>query len=107
MKEILSRDTLTSPGKVTGTLDALKPYLILDEALDLNTAAALGVEMRDVRNDSFEFFTSPTLGTGASEDGQSIVLPDWAQIEKVRVAFQDGTLDEYVTNMNAAAAVTP
>ncbi len=92
---ILSRDTLGDIGKVTSLFDALKPYLILDSELDLGTAASLGLEMKDIRPENMSFFTSPTLGTGASEDGQSIVRPNWDALAKVQAAFQNGTLHEY------------
>lgn len=93
--QILSKDTLTSPSKVLATFDALKPYLILDSGLTLNTAAALGVELRDIRKDDITFFTSPTLGTGTSDDGQSIVRPDWDQIDLLRASIREGKMGEF------------
>ncbi|PRI11358.1 hypothetical protein B4915_09040 [Leucobacter massiliensis] len=95
MRRLLSSDTLGNPGRLNATFQAVKPYLILDEGLDLQTAIGLGVEMRNLRSDDLAMFTSPTLGTGTSADGQSIVLPDWDEIERVRAAFRDGTLHEY------------
>lgn len=95
MKTLLSRDTLTSPDKVLSSFDAVKPYLILDQGFDLTTAAGLGLELRNIRSDDITFFTSPTLGTGTSADGQSIVLPDWEAIEDVRTAFREGELHVY------------
>ncbi|MBL3685745.1 LytR family transcriptional regulator [Leucobacter zeae] len=97
MSKLLSKDTLTDASKVTGSFEALKPYLILDEGLDLGTSVSLGYEMRGIRSGDISFFTSPTLGTGTSADGQSIVVPDQAELEKVRAAFQAGTVDEYAT----------
>lgn len=94
-QKVMSSETLRSPGRLVDTFQALKPHLILDEGLDLGTAVALGYDMRDLRSDDIEFFTSPTLGTGTSADGQSIVLPDWAEMAKVQAAFQNGTLNEY------------
>ena len=64
-------------------------------AADLGYAADLGLQMREIRKDDVSFFTSPTLGTGTSADGQSIVLPDWAELEVIKQAFQNDTLDEY------------
>lgn len=95
LSQILSKDTLTSPGKITGTFNALKPYLIVDQNLTLNAAVGLGVDLRDIRNDDITFFTSPTLGTGTSGDGQSIVLPDWESLKGLREAVRAGTLHQY------------
>ena len=101
LSQMLSKETLTSPGKVTATFDALKPYLIVDQDLTLTTAASLGYDMRGIRKNDISFFTSPTLGTGTSGDGQSIVLPDWSEIEILREAMRDGTLDHYADTRQA------
>ena len=93
-RTILSAETLSSPQKVMSTFEALKPYLIVDDELGLTDAVSLALELRDVRSDDMTFFTSPTLGTGTSADGQSIVVPDWESLEGVREAFRSGTLHE-------------
>nr|WP_245190295.1 LCP family protein [Leucobacter exalbidus] len=102
---ILSADTLTSPGKIVSTFDALKPYLVLDDGFDTPTLVSLGLQSRNVRGDDITFFTSPTLGTGTSPDGQSIVLPNWDELALVQEAFATGTLDEYVVNVQPGAEV--
>ncbi|MHA3683357.1 LCP family protein [Leucobacter sp. HY1910] len=103
MKKLLSKDTLTDASKISGTFDALSPYLTLDEGLTLPTAVGLGFDMRQLKSDGMTFFTSPTLGTGTSSDGQSIVVPDQAALEGVRAAFRDGTLSEYAAGIAAGA----
>ncbi|WP_240423154.1 LCP family protein [Leucobacter sp. wl10] len=95
MQKVLSRETLGNVGRLTDTFQALKPYLILDQKLDLPTAVSLGFDMRNLRSENITLFTSPTLGTGTSADGQSIVVPDQAALEEVRAAFQAGTINEY------------
>ena len=62
---------------------------------------SLGLDLREIRKDDITFFTSPTLGTGTSGDGQSIVLPDWTEIEMLRDAMRDGTLDHYASTRQA------
>lgn len=94
-QRVLSSETLSSPEKLLQTFQALKPYLVLDDGLTLQTTVDLGISMRDVRSDDIIFFTSPTVGTGVSADGQSIVIPDQEAMEKVRQAMQSGTLDAY------------
>lgn len=98
-KSILSADTLTNPKKLTSTFDALKPYLILDKGFDTTALIKLGWQARGVRGDDITFFTSPTLGTGTSPDGQSIVVPDWDRMALVREAFANGTLNEYAATV--------
>lgn len=92
---LLSSDTPTSPAKVTGAFDALAPYLIVDSGLDLNAAVGLGVKLSDFKSGNIGFFTSPTMGTGVSGDGQSIVLPDWTELKNMQSAMRGGTLDHY------------
>ncbi|SJN11862.1 Cell envelope-associated transcriptional attenuator LytR-CpsA-Psr, subfamily A1 (as in PMID19099556) [Leucobacter sp. 7(1)] len=95
MQGLLSKDTMTDPGKLTSTFQALKPYLVLDNDLDLQNAVSLGFDLRSIRSSDIQFFTSPTLGTGTSADGQSIVVPDPSALADVTAAFQGGTLNEY------------
>lgn len=94
-RALLSPDTLGDPRRLIDSFEALKPYLVLDDGLDLAAATGLGLRLRDVRSDDIDFFTSPTLGTGTSADGQSIVLPDWDEMAAVQEAFRAGALHEY------------
>ena len=91
----LSAETLTSPGKVSGLIGAVAPFLAVDDGLNAAYAAGIGVELRDVRVDDVTFFTLPTTGTGTSPDGQSIVIIDQDKLTGVQKAFQTDTLDEY------------
>ena len=91
----LSAETLTSPGKVSGLIGAVAPFLAVDDGLNAAYAAGIGVELRDVRVDDVTFFTLPTTGTGTSPDGQSIVIIDKDKLTGVQKAFQTDTLDEY------------
>ena len=54
--------------------------------------------MRDVRHGDIEFFTAPVAGVSTSPDGQSIVNVDEDELKKVRDAFKNDTVDDYVQN---------
>lgn len=100
MKQLLSQETLTSPDRLIGAFDAMQPYLILDEGLDLNTAVGLGLELRSLRSSDIQFFTAPTLGGAMSPDGQhAIVLTRWDDMVKVQEAIQNGTLHEFAKDL--------
>lgn len=105
VQAILSKDTLTSPSRVTNTISSLKPYLIVDEGLTLPVAADLGLSLKDLRSENIAYFTSPTLGTGTSANGQSIVIPNQTEMDNVRAAFQAGTLHEYAVAHPAGSEV--
>ena len=99
MGKLLSGETLSNPGRVTDVFMAMRPYLTIDDGLNLPTMVWLGAESRGLRQANIRMFTSPTLGTGTSADGQSIVLPDWEAMEAVREAVREGTLHEYAASL--------
>src|SRR5690625_8053529 len=94
MERVLSRDTLTSPKKISDVVGSLSPYMTVNEELDSSYLAGLGFEMRSVRGKDVRFFTSPTLGTGW-EGNQSVVRPDWDEIEELQEHFRNDTLELY------------
>ncbi|MBK0419461.1 LCP family protein [Leucobacter sp. CSA1] len=101
LQKTISSETMSDPSRMVSMFQSLKPYLILDEGLDLNRFVNLGLESRKLRSDDIAFFTSPTLGTGTSADGQSIVIPDEAGMEAIRTAFHDGTIHELAPTLAA------
>lgn len=96
--EIMSKDTLTDPGKVQNIVSEFAPYISVDDTLDAAKIATIASSMINVRPSDMEFFTLPNNGTGRSSDGQSIVVPDMATINKFGEALQNDTVDEFVAN---------
>lgn len=92
--DVLSTDTLLNPFRVSELVSTVSPHLTVDEQFDAWAVLSLAWNARDIRSGDVHFFTSPTLGTGW-RDGQSVVLPDWDEIEVVRQAIKDGTLADY------------
>ena len=92
MKTVLTTDTIVTPGKLNGLIDALSPHLASDDGLGSGYLAGLAVELRDVRYDDVTFFTMPTNGTGTSANGQSIVNIDYERLELVKQGLQADTL---------------
>ncbi|WP_307843219.1 LCP family protein [Arthrobacter sp. MSA 4-2] len=91
--EVLSADTLTDPGKVANVVSKISPYVSIDEDLDAATIGSLAVSLRNVRSGDVHFSTLPTLGTGTSADGQSIVVKDEAGIAQVAEALSKDSLE--------------
>ncbi|TLM72894.1 LCP family protein [Pseudarthrobacter sp. NamB4] len=98
----LSRETLLNPVKVHNVISSMAPYVAVDSGLDAATLARLGLELRDVRGEDMKMFTLPTLGTGTSADGQSIVLPDYSSIAGISAALADDSLDKFVASKGLA-----
>ena len=93
LDKLLSADTALNPARVSEVIGAVAPYLKVDAELTSGYAGGLAVEMRNVRKADVDFFTIPTLGTGTSDDGQSIVLLDEARLVQLREAFANDSLD--------------
>ncbi len=91
----LTAETLTNPGRISGLVGAIAPYLAVDDELNAAYVAGLAVELRDVRVGDVTFFTLPTTGTATSPDGQSIVVIDQEKLKAVQQGFQADTLDTY------------
>jgi len=98
--EILSRETLTDPGRISGMVGAISPYLTVDSGLDVGTIADLGLRLRDLRADDISFFTSPTLGTGMVGD-QSVVRPDWDALGELAQAFRTDSVGAFAEALAA------
>lgn len=95
MSSVLSSGTLLNPVRLNALVDAVAPYLTVDDGLDAGYIAGLAVEMRSVRPNDISFFTAPTAGIGTSADGQSIVNIDWGRIPELQQAFRADALDAY------------
>jgi LCP family protein required for cell wall assembly len=93
LDKLLSPDTALNPARVSEVIGAIAPYLKVDAGFTAGYAGGLAVEMRNVSKADVDFFTIPTLGTGTSDDGQSIVLLDNARLVQLREAFASDSLD--------------
>lgn len=97
ISSFLSKDTLLNPAKLAGAVDAVAPYLTVDEGLTPTYLASLGASMPQIRAEDITFFTSPTLGTGMVGEA-SVVHPDWDQLAVIAEHFRNDTLSEYAAN---------
>lgn len=89
---VLSRSTLSDPGKISAFVTAMSPYLTVDRQFDVATIASLGFSLRSIDPSKMHFFTIPTAGTG-SIGGQSIVNVDQTGLDAVRQGLAADTLD--------------
>lgn len=96
MSRFLTTETLTNPVKISSLVDTVSPYISVDTSLDAATAAGLAVELRSVRANNVKSFTLPTLGTGTSSDGQSIVIRDDSAISGICEALRNDALGNYL-----------
>lgn len=104
-RQLVSRETLRDPGRLTSTVQAIAPWISVDADLDLPTIVALGASLRSVPADRVVTDTVPTRGTAMIGD-QSVVLPDEQGIAawRQRLSAGQGPLDEVRERDRGAAA---
>lgn len=96
LNTVLAPATLANPVKVTALVDKVSPYISVDSGLDAAAVGNLAVGLKSVRGGDVISFTLPTLGTGTSVDGQSIVLRDDNAIAAISEALTADSLGSYV-----------
>lgn len=95
LDRFLDSSTLTNPSRIQDTVDEISPYLTVSEGLDSGYIRGLVPEMVGTSSSDIHMFTVHTNGVGTSDDGQSVVLPDYEAMKEIGDAMNDGTLDEY------------
>ncbi len=95
--KIIARETLTNPVTISNMVSAVSPFVSVDKNFDAAAIGSLSLSMKDVRAQDTVMFTLPTLGTGTSTDGQSIVLADTTAIADIAAALSKDQLGTYVT----------
>jgi len=93
---VLTPSTLANPVRINELVSQVSPFISVDKGLDAATIGSLAFSLRDVRTADLTSFTLPTLGTGTSADGQSIVLKDPAAITAISKAFANDNLGAYL-----------
>lgn len=85
---VLSKGTVTNPGRIQDFVTATSKYLSVDEGLTFPTLVSLGWSLRDVRSSDLTTFTMPTAGTGTSPGGQSIVNLNTLAVQSLSQALR-------------------
>jgi LCP family protein required for cell wall assembly len=97
LKGILSRDTLTNPSTMLSTIDSVASSLAVDEGLNVGYLTELATGFSGITASDIEFFTLPVSGSGRTGP-HAYVLLDLVQLELIRTAMSDDTLDDYLAN---------
>lgn len=98
MSQVMTPSTLANPLKVSQLIGSISPYLSVDGGLNAATVGGLAVSLAGVRAADVVSYTLPTLGTGTSSDGESIVLRDDASIAAIGAALANDSLGSYLAN---------
>lgn len=96
VERLVSRGTLTDPGKIKTFVAATADYLTVDEGLDFTTLVSLGWSLRDARPADLHTFTMPTAGGGTSADGQSYVAVNNVALAPLSSALRSDDLHSWL-----------
>lgn len=94
--QILTVDTLANPQKLTAVIDAIVPFITVDEGLDAATIAGYGLQLNGIRAGDIHTFTLPHGDPARGPGGASIVEQDEEAMAELRQALRDDTLDRYL-----------
>lgn len=93
---VMSKGTLTNPGRIQDFVTATSKYLSVDEGLTFQTLVSLGWSLRDVRPSDLTTFTMPTAGTGTSPGGQSIVNVNTLAVQSLSQALRSDDMPKWL-----------
>ncbi|MGP9683366.1 LCP family protein [Brachybacterium sp. AOP3-A1-3] len=93
--ELISGNTLSSPGKMRDTIAALSPYLTTDEGLDSTEIVRLGLDNRNLRSSDLQFLAAPHGDPYTTSGGASVVASDEDGMDSLRTALAEDSMDDY------------
>ncbi|PWH06670.1 LytR family transcriptional regulator [Brachybacterium endophyticum] len=94
--ELLDRDTLSSPSKISDTVEVVSPYLTTDDALTGSQLVKLGMSLRGIRGSDIDYLSVPYGDPYTTKGGASVVGSDEAGMKELKKALADDTMDQYV-----------
>lgn len=96
MGKLATPEVLANPQNVSSMINEISPYITVDSSLTGQRIGEIAFGLRNLRPSSTMMLTLPTLGTGWSSDGQSIVKLDTAKVEALSTSLKDGTTADFV-----------
>ena len=95
---LLSRGTVTNPGRIQDFVAATSDHLAVDAGLSSSRLVELGWSLRAARADDLVTFTVPTAGSGTSPDGQSIVTLNGLAVTSLSQALRSDDVAGWLTD---------
>lgn len=96
--QVLTVDTLANPQKLTAVINAIVPFITVDEGLDAATIAGYGLQLNGIRSGDIHTFTVPHGPPTEGPGGASIVEQDEEGMEQLRRALQADDLASYLSD---------
>ena len=95
---LLSRGTVTNPGRIQDFVAATSDHLAVDAGLSSSRLVELGWSLRAARADDLVTFTVPTAGSGTSPDGQSVVTLNGLEVASLSQALRSDDVAGWLTD---------
>ncbi|HEY4614455.1 MAG TPA: LCP family protein, partial [Citricoccus sp.] len=95
--QVLTVDTLANPQKLTDVIDAIVPFITVDEGLNAGTIAGYGLQLNGIRSGDIHTFTVPHGPPTEGPGGASIVEQDEEGMDQLRRALQADDLASYLS----------
>jgi LCP family protein required for cell wall assembly len=95
---LLSRGTVTNPGRIQEFVAATSTHLSVDAGFSFARMVELGWSLRAVRADDLVTFTVPTAGAGTSPDGQSIVTLNGLAVGSLSQALRSDDVADWLVD---------
>lgn len=93
--KLISADTLTDPGKLRETIEAIAPYLTTDDGLTTSAMLDLGISLRSVRSSDLYFLGVPHGDPYTTSGGASVVATDEEAMDVLREALRTDSMGTY------------
>jgi len=93
LAQATAKGTLANPKKFNDLLNATEKAIVVDEDLNMGTAAA---QFRGLRTNNLTFITLPNLGSATRGGAGSVVLVDREKALAMFAAVNNDTMDEWL-----------
>ncbi|MGO2993853.1 LytR family transcriptional regulator [Brachybacterium sp. JB7] len=93
--KLISADTLSSPAKITDTVESISPFLTTDDGLSGSAMVQLGLSMRSVRGGDLHFLSVPYGDPYTTQGGASVVATDEESMDVLREALREDDMGTY------------
>lgn len=96
VERFLSGDTLTNPNRIIAVLEAILPYMEMDEGLDEDRIISYALDMTNFRSNDVHMFTMPTGEATVTAGGAQVIMPDDAMMEVLREHLHDEQMGDFM-----------
>ncbi len=99
-ERFLSGDTLSNPNRILAVLEAILPFMEMDDGLDSETIVGYAMDMTSLRANDIHTFTMPAGAPHTTAAGAEVILPDEEMMTLLRRSLQAENMDGFMDYMD-------